>query len=401
MHLYYDNVNDAFIGLVKVFKSGEFNQFDYQAYKPSILNYAPPITKTSTRNGPVLTIDEPVTITYRNPRHRVLFNRARDANPFFHMIEALWMLNGDNDIAPLLYYNKQVASFSDDGRTWHGAYGHRWRKSYQYDQLEAVIDVLTRQPDNRRTVLQMWFVSDLERIRTMPHCRDVPCNTQVMFKVRRTNPQSRKGAAIKHQQDETNFTFLDITVTNRSNDLIWGALGSNYVQFSMLQEYVATAIEAQVGYYHQISNNLHVYLPPDGVHTQSNHFNPDVWLNNPYDWYDTYQKNDRSHDGGSSHFPQRIYIDPNQRKEFDLDNRLLFSIPATSHYQITGFRTPFFINTITPMVQAWQFHKRKDYLHAQLSARQILSADWREVCLNWLTARQQRYERVKDDGLMS
>lgn len=399
MHLYYDNVNDAFLGLVKGFETGKFTIPDLKWGPPTAyaVNVKPSITRTSTRNGLVLTIDEPVTITYRNPRRRVLFNRGRDANPFFHMMEALWMLAGHNDIAPLLYYNKHVASFSDDGRTWHGAYGHRWRRYYGYDQLEAVIDVLTRQPDNRRTVLQMWFISDLERVRTMPECKDVPCNTQVMFKVRREANKNRKG-----DNTLTPNGYLDITVTNRSNDLVWGALGSNYVQFSMLQEYIANAIDVEVGLYHQISNNLHVYLPPDGSPpTQSNHFNPNEWQENPCNWYESTAARRDHNLYTTEYLPQRIYATPSQRKDFDLDCALLFSVPAEAHYHITGFRTPFFTNVIRHMVMAWGYHKQKDYFNAILSAGQISSEDWRVACTNWLKVRQHRYERAKDNGVQS
>ena len=50
--------------------------------------------------------------------------------------------------------------------------------------------------------------------------KDLPCNTHVYFSI-------REG-------------FLDMTVCNRSNDLIWGCCGANAVHMSFLQEYVAT-----------------------------------------------------------------------------------------------------------------------------------------------------------------
>jgi hypothetical protein len=46
----------------------------------------------------------------------------------------------------------------------------------------------------------------------------------------------------------------------RSNDIIWGAYGSNAVHFSVLQEYVAARTGFGVGTYHQFSNNYHAYV---------------------------------------------------------------------------------------------------------------------------------------------
>ena len=76
-----------------------------------------------SRNGPVLQAPWPVTTVYQNPLERVVFWPERDANPFFHLYESLWMLAGRNDIAPLTRYAKNMANYSDDGETQHGAYG--------------------------------------------------------------------------------------------------------------------------------------------------------------------------------------------------------------------------------------------------------------------------------------
>lgn len=52
---------------------------------------------------------------------------------------------------------------------------------------------------------------------------------------------------------------LDLTVCCRSNDLIWGAYGANIVHFSVLQEYLAARLGAEVGILYQVSNNFHAY----------------------------------------------------------------------------------------------------------------------------------------------
>lgn len=176
----------------------------------------------------------PVSTVFRYPWERVIFHSSRDANPFFHLYESLWMLTGRNDVATLARYVKRMQTFSDDGTTLHGAYGHRWM--YPVDQLSTIILQLKANPEDRRNVLQMWDASrDLGR-----QGKDLPCNLMATFQI------SPVGC-------------LDMVVFCRSNDIIWGAYGANAVHFSMLQEYVATGIGVPVGTYTQISVNFHAY----------------------------------------------------------------------------------------------------------------------------------------------
>jgi len=190
-----------------------------------------------SRNGPVLKVPGPVTICYEKPKERVMFWPERNANPFFHCLEALWMLAGRNDVAFPAGIVRNMANFSDDGDTFNGAYGYRWRQHYGFDQLTRIAQALAKDRYDRRQVLSMWDGDqDLGS-----NSKDVPCNTQAYF-------------------SRTDTGALDMTVTNRSNDAVWGALGANAVHFSMLQEYLAVMIGCEVGKYWQVTNNLHLYL---------------------------------------------------------------------------------------------------------------------------------------------
>lgn len=190
-----------------------------------------------SRNGPVLLSPVPVATVYSHPNERVLFWPERDANPFFHLYESLWMLAGRQDVEPLARYAKNMLSYSDDGVIQHGAYGYRWRNMFNIDQLAAIANRLRVDPDDRRSVLQMWSAAlDLGQPK-----KDVPCNVTATFQ------RNASGA-------------LDLTVFCRSNDIIWGAYGANAVHFSMLLEYMALWIGCPVGTYTQVSVNYHAYL---------------------------------------------------------------------------------------------------------------------------------------------
>ncbi len=192
--------------------------------------------RRDSRNGPVLKVPGPVSICYEKPQERVMFWPERDANPFFHLLESLWMLTGRNDVKFVADIVPRMATFSDDGETLNAAYGFRWRGHFGFDQLPKIALALMDRY-NRRQVLQIWdAVGDLGSI-----SKDLPCNTQVYF-------------------SRTDTGALDMTVTNRSNDAVWGCLGANAVHFSMLQEYLAVMIGCPVGKYWQVTNNLHLYL---------------------------------------------------------------------------------------------------------------------------------------------
>lgn len=190
--------------------------------------------EADSRNGPMQYIPEPVMITIREPTERVLFDPVRDANPFFHLAEAVWMLGGGQGLEFVQYYNSGMARYSDDGATLHGAYGHRWRKHFYRDQLLEVMDLLDEDPDTRRAYISM-FDAEVDHGDRL----DIPCNVGIALRV--------------------HLGQLDMTVFNRSNDLVWGALGANAVHMTILQEVLAHGIGRPVGRYRVVTNCLHGY----------------------------------------------------------------------------------------------------------------------------------------------
>ncbi len=303
-----------------------------------------------TRNGPVLVAPGPVTTLFEQPTERVLYWVQRDANPFFHLAESLWMLAGRNDLAFVTYFVKRMKEFSDDGETLHGAYGRRWIGHFGgIDQLATIIAALKKNPDDRRNVLQMWDATcDLGR-----DGRDVPCNTQAYF--------SRDADG-----------RLDMTVCNRSNDVIWGAYGANAVHFSYLQEYIAGGIGCKVGRYWQMSNNFHAYLgtfkPLEGLIDTppgTNPYNrPEVQL-----------------------FPL-VSVD---MEKWNQDLAMFLDEGVT-----LGLREPFFRKIAHPMFMAYKAFKENGGLAKYDTPLEILNqmvaSDWREAAIQWIKRRKTRYE---------
>jgi len=198
--------------------------------------------REESRNGPVIRFQEPVMLINVDPTNRVSQASPRDANPFFHFMEALWMLGGMNEVAPMAFYNGGIGQYSDDGTTLRGtAYGHKWRSHFGYDQLELAVKRLRDNPQDRRVVMTMWDPRGEWRD---PDSKDLSCNLQVIFGTRTVN----------------GVTHLDMEVTNRSNDIVYGCLGSNVFHFSYLLEYMAFRTGYEVGRYYQVAFNLHGYV---------------------------------------------------------------------------------------------------------------------------------------------
>lgn len=194
------------------------------------------VRTVAPRGMRTLEITEPVVTTYTHPEECVLMDPVRDANPFFHLYEALWILSGHKDVARLAHYVPSMAQFSDDGTNFGGAYGYRLRNPV-FDQLQETIKLLRRDPDSRRAVLSIGWMTDWNGV---SKTKDQPCNTTAYVKLRDGR--------------------LYLTVCNRSNDAVWGCYGTNAVQFSYLLQYLAAHLECKVGSYVQFSDSLHVYL---------------------------------------------------------------------------------------------------------------------------------------------
>lgn len=297
--------------------------------------------RRESRNGPVYILDGPVTTLYNRPKERVLFWPERDANPYFHFMEGLWMIGGRNDVDFVSQFVKNMINFSDDGVTFHGAYGHRWRHHFGGDQLHLIADLLRADRNDRRIVLQMWDPrADLGQ-----QGKDFPCNLEILFRI------SVHGN-------------LDMTVFNRSNDVIWGAYGANAVHMSMLQEFMAAWIGVPMGRYWQISNNFHGY---DEIMTK--HV---ALAARPIDELCPYQ---------------RGLVEPYQMVDTDINTWQQDLGIFLDEGPIVGFKSKFFRKVVTPIFNSWQAYKADDKDAAMEIIKQCAASDWRAACEDWLIRR--------------
>jgi thymidylate synthase len=102
----------------------------------------------------------------------VVTSPVRKLNYRFMAAEALWILSGSNELAPLQRFIKTYDRFSDDGKTLFGAYGPRIMP-----QLDYVVKTLLTDRDTRQAVLTIWRESP-------PASKDIPCTVAMSFSIR-------------------------------------------------------------------------------------------------------------------------------------------------------------------------------------------------------------------------
>lgn len=315
-----------------------------------------------SRNGDVLVAPEPVVTVYHNPKEHVLFSPTRDANPFFHLMEALWMLNGNNNLDWPMRFNKRFGGYSDDDKVVWGAYGWRWRKFFGQDQLAMIIRELKLNPTSRRCVLSMWNGSNLgvvdhdfiesaddpefygrsDLYAAMHGGKDVPCNTHAYF--------------------DTRGGQVNMTVCCRSNDAIWGAYGANAVHFAFLLEYVAGAVGLPMGVYRQVSNNFHAYT-------------------------DIYDRDKLSQiaveaEANVSYFDRTVPLFKSADRD-ELDEEINNLVNRGE----SVYSTTFIAEVAGPMLEAWKLREEKEHLGALKIIVNMRDCDWKRATLEWLERR--------------
>ncbi|SPZ54542.1 Thymidylate synthase [Serratia quinivorans] len=203
----------------------------------------------STRNGNAVTIYD-VSIILHNPRSRHLSLEGRKNNIFATFAEAMWVLAGDNRINPYLtFFLPRAPKYSDDGVIWRAAYGERL---YAHGQLENVVQQFKKEGIfTRRAVISLYMPDrdtndSLINVYNLENSLDIPCNNLIHFFI---TPDKK----------------LNIKITQRSGDLIFGVSSINIFEFSLLQELVLFILQREVdnqielGYLHQSVTNLHIY----------------------------------------------------------------------------------------------------------------------------------------------
>lgn len=318
----------------------------------------------------------PVATIYERPFERVLFSPERDANPFFHFFEALWILAGRGDVKWIANFLPSIAEFSDDGIDFHGAYGARLRNlrfehqephlDFTLDQLDMVVALLKQDPDTRRAVCALWMPEKDSGY----NGKDMPCNCTITFKLREGH--------------------LHMTVFNRSNDMVWGAYGANVVQFSTIMEYVCAKVGALPGHYIQWSDSFHIYEKNPAWQRVSK---LDLVKQDPYEYHP-------AHYFGTSKatfsFSGPVQPYPLMDETVTFNGELLMfmdhawsAVKGNIYGSRKNYKNTYFDEVALPLLNAFIAYKQGHQTLALFYADKCWATDWKLAALLWLHRRNQ------------
>jgi thymidylate synthase len=175
-------------------------------------------------------LHQSLAIDMRKPVLRAT-NRKLDYR--FMAAEAFWILSGDDRVESIAPFNSRISEFSDDGKTFFGAYGPKIM-----GQLPYVLAKLAEDDLSRQAVLTVWREQP-------PPTKDVPCTVAISFTLREGK--------------------LNVHVFMRSSDL-WLGLPYDVFNFSMLGHLVcaklnqtAEEVLATPGQLHLTAVSSHLY----------------------------------------------------------------------------------------------------------------------------------------------
>jgi hypothetical protein len=275
-------------------------------------------------------------------------------------MEALAMLTGFNSAPFLSFFAGNMMNYSDNGRTYNAFYGERLVNGKWGNQLHAVIRLLSKDPDSRQAVAQMWDPADLEKM-----TKDKACNMSLIFEVD------------QHGR-------LCMTSFNRSNDAIWGIVtGANVVHLSMFQEYVACALGREIGSWTHVSNNLHIYTEQPKWQDLKDLSIADSVKHHGYPFITC--------------TPLFANVDNHtSRATFDLVlsdfiHRASQAVECGTYMLFDGIlaeRIPFIHKTAYPVFMAWHERKKKTG-NVNYWLDRIESADWHVACKEWVERRNK------------
>lgn len=201
--------------------------YSWQSLVRSVLKYGTETSPRGQKTTECLGIRTCVDMSYP-----VIVNARRKLGYKFMFAEAAWILSGDNRVATIKPYSKEIEKFSDDGLHFFGAYGPRF-----VDQIRHVLRALEIDQDSRQALMTFWRPNP-------PETKDVPCTINLHWMIR----------------DGELHCFADM----RSSD-VWLGVPYDWFNFSMLTGYLILLLKERTGKKYELgtlyfyAHSQHIY----------------------------------------------------------------------------------------------------------------------------------------------
>ena len=147
--------------------------------------------------------------------------------------ELIWYFSGSNSVDFISKFGSLWKKISDDGKTNNSAYGYILKRKFNFDQIEKIIDLLSKDKNSRRAVLNI-NTPNPDVITT----KDEPCTIAIQYLIRDGK--------------------LNCTTFMRSNDIYYG-LPYDAIFFTELQKHIANRLGLEYGEWTHFATSLHVY----------------------------------------------------------------------------------------------------------------------------------------------
>ena len=159
--------------------------------------------------------------------------KSGSTNLSYLAAELLWYWSSRNDLAFIGKFAKLWDKVSDDGVTANSAYGYILQEKHGFNQIETIIQLLTKDPYSRRAILNINVPN--EKVATT---KDEMCTIGLGFQIRQSK--------------------LHCTCMMRSNDARYGFL-NDCGFFISLQKYIANRLGIPAGSYTHYALSIHFY----------------------------------------------------------------------------------------------------------------------------------------------
>lgn len=168
-----------------------------------------------------------------NPKDRDIKTEWRKWNKNYAEREWNWYLSQNRSVEEIKKYAPIWDKMHGGDNIVNSNYGWQWGRN---NQLDKCIEQLKKDKSTRQAWLSIFDGKEKDT-----YTFDTPCTLAVGFYVLPFDKSK-----------------LNMTVTMRSNDLIYGFCNDQYC-FSKLQELVANELKMEVGEYYHFAQNLHIY----------------------------------------------------------------------------------------------------------------------------------------------
>lgn len=167
-----------------------------------------------------------------HPEERIIHTPWRKFSKKYADREYAWYVSGNRSVEEIKKYAPIWDKMHGGDNIVNSNYGWQWMRNHQ---LAKCIEQLKEDKDTRKA----WF-SIFDGKEKDDYKYDTPCTLAVGFDI------------------DPEFGHLDMCVTMRSNDLVYGFCNDQYC-WTKLQEIVAKEVGAPIGTYYHFAHNLHIY----------------------------------------------------------------------------------------------------------------------------------------------